>query len=155
MKHMSRRNLSQEHARFDAISASCAGAREAFVDLPRCPLRYSSPSLAPIHGLACFVLCHVFAVICFPLLYLRYNYPTDILLGAFIGIALAALALFLRVRNPMAFCHALARSISRQLLHLCAVLSFEISILFEDTREVTQAPLVSNVGLFRQNVCAI
>src|ERR1700687_4004206 len=91
-----------------------------------CPGAHSAiPFRVRLHELAYFALCHVFVVICLPRLYLRYQYPTDILVSAPTGIALAALALFPpSAKSDGAFYHGLARSISRQLLRLsvCQVL---------------------------------
>lgn len=84
-----------------------------------------------------FALCHVLVVICLPRLYLGYHYPTDILGGAFIGIALAALARFPRVRNPMARFARPWLEVSPGSFYACLfILSLEISTLFESTREV-------------------
>jgi undecaprenyl-diphosphatase len=49
-----------------------------------------------------FAYCHAVLVVCFPLLYLGIHYPTDMIVGALIGIGIASLAAIDRVRESIA-----------------------------------------------------
>ncbi len=49
-----------------------------------------------------FAYCHAVFVVCLPLLYLGVHYPTDVIAGAFLGIAIASLARIDSVREAIA-----------------------------------------------------
>lgn len=51
--------------------------------------------------LGTFAFCHAILLVCFPLLYFGFHYPTDMMAGALIGTATAALAASERVRSAI------------------------------------------------------
>ena len=51
--------------------------------------------------LGIFAYCHAVVLVCFPLIYFGFHYPTDLIAGALIGTGIASLAISDRVRNAI------------------------------------------------------
>jgi undecaprenyl-diphosphatase len=82
-------------------------------------------------------LCHVLVFICLPRIYLGFHYPTDILAGAAIGIAIASLSRFLVVREAVARFAVPWLKDSPATFYACLfILTFQIATIFESTRAI-------------------
>jgi undecaprenyl-diphosphatase len=80
---------------------------------------------------------HVFFFICLPRIYLGYHYPTDILVGALIGIGLASLALLAVVRKSLERLAKPWLEASPGSFYACMFfMAFQISTLFEPLRDI-------------------
>jgi undecaprenyl-diphosphatase len=84
-----------------------------------------------------FALCHTFIFICLPRLYLGYHYPSDVLAGAFIGIAIAWLSRFMIVRQKVSRLTTPWLEQSPGSFYACLFLvTFQIATIFESVREI-------------------
>jgi undecaprenyl-diphosphatase len=82
-------------------------------------------------------LCHAFFIVCLPRIYLGYHYPTDILVGALIGVGVACLTQRLALRT------AAARPVMEWIdkhpaisYALLFFVTFQIAISFDSVRQV-------------------
>ena len=79
----------------------------------------------------------MFIFICLPRIYLGYHYPTDVLAGASIGIAIASLSQFIAVRQKVARFAVPWLEYSPGSFYACLFLvTFQISTIFESLREI-------------------
>jgi undecaprenyl-diphosphatase len=82
-------------------------------------------------------LCHVFLFICLPRLYLGLHYPTDLLTGALIGIALASIARVRVVRESIGRFAMPWLEHSPGSFYACLfVMTLQIATLFQSMREI-------------------
>lgn len=86
------------------------------------------------------VLIYCFSVLCLPLVYMGQHYPTDILAGAFLGLAIGGLTLSSRVKER----------VSSPILHWAAqspgtffpcffLMTFLMAVMFEPLRDIAVA----------------
>lgn len=82
-------------------------------------------------------LCHVFIFICLPRLYLGLHYPTDLLTGALIGIALASIARVRVVRESLGRLAMPWLEYSPGSFYACLfILTLQIATLFQSMRDI-------------------
>jgi undecaprenyl-diphosphatase len=83
-------------------------------------------------------LCHVFLFICLPRLYLGLHYPTDILVGALIGITMASLARVGLMREWIGRLAMPWMKYSPGSFYACLfIMTLQIVTLFQAAREIT------------------
>jgi undecaprenyl-diphosphatase len=84
-----------------------------------------------------FALCHAFFIICLPRIYLGFHYPTDILVGALIGVSTACLLQRLTLRTdatrPAMDWIERRPEISYALLFF---VTFQIAVSFDSIRKI-------------------
>jgi undecaprenyl-diphosphatase len=81
--------------------------------------------------------CHALFVVCLPLVYLGEHYPTDILAGAFIGIAFGSLSRIAGLRDPVARLPLRFLNFSRASFYFCFYLcSFLFATNFDSVRKI-------------------
>jgi undecaprenyl-diphosphatase len=82
-------------------------------------------------------LCHTLVVICLPRIYLGYHFPTDILGGAALGIAMACLARVTVFREWVGRMAAGWTRVSPGSFYACLfLLTFQIVSIFQPLREI-------------------
>jgi undecaprenyl-diphosphatase len=82
-------------------------------------------------------LCYVFVMICLPRLYMGFHYPTDLLAGGIIGVAIASLARLSSLREAVGETTERWLERSPASFYSCFfMLTFQIATIFESTREI-------------------
>jgi membrane-associated phospholipid phosphatase len=82
-------------------------------------------------------LCYVLVMICLPRLYMGFHYPTDLLAGAAIGVAIASLGRLSSVRQAVGGIAERWLQRSPTSFYGCFfILTFQIATIFESTREI-------------------